>query len=140
MRIVRGDFGQRNFGRIIHFGVNSPIGYFQTVNGYVPGDQLDLPIDFGDGKSVLAGVIEDIERLFLSQDLPDVLKTERRVFQLNPFEDDQISPAFRYTLPVLRPNQIIMVGDGHKVIPQVLIGLDHFLRGVSPVREIGMDV
>jgi hypothetical protein len=43
------------------------------MDGHVPGYQFDLPVDFFNGEPVLLWVVEDVESLLISKDLPDVL-------------------------------------------------------------------
>jgi hypothetical protein len=97
---------------------------------------MDLPVDLGDGETVLVGVVEDQERFLVSQNLPDMLETKGRVLQFDSFENDQIPVAVRNALPVFWFDQVIMVGDGHEVVTQVQVGLAHLLRVWAPSEKL----
>ena len=73
------------------------------LDDHVPGNQPELPVDFGDGEAVLIGAVKDQERLLLFANFPEALKMRGRILQLDSLENDRLSGSRRVlqNLPLL---------------------------------------
>jgi len=84
-------------------------------------------------------MVQDVERLSIPGHFPDVLR-KGPVVKLYAWEDDHLVIARRETYPVVRLDQVLMVGYCQEVVADVSIARDYLLDGKTPIRERGMGV
>jgi len=84
-------------------------------------------------------MVQDEERLPIPGHFPDVLR-KGPVVKLYAWENDDLVITRRETYPVVRLDQVLMVGYCQEVVADVSIARDHLLDGKTPIRERGMGV
>src|SRR6185503_14319023 len=141
MCVVGRDLHERDRGGLVQRIASARLGHLDRVEGDAAGadapDALQRLLD----REVVAGwMIEDVERLAVTDDLADVL-IEPRPVQLDAVEQDQLRRRDLGDLaPVAVVDPALVVGDGEEVVAEILVGGDELRRLLDAVREGGVGV